>query len=118
MKQAIVCNACKEMFVAERKDIISVTDGDLEIQYFSCPKCHKKYLVLAADEEMRGLIERYKKVAAKFKAAHIGKFRAAEIRKFERELAEIKKKQMQKRPELNRLGRAYLERSHGHEPEQ
>ncbi len=118
MNQAVVCNACREMFVVEQKDIVTMTDGDLEIQYFSCPKCHKKYLVLAADEEMRGLIEQYKKVAAKFKAAHIGRFRAAEIRKLERELAEIKSKQMKKRPELDRLGRECLERSFGHEPEQ
>lgn len=118
MNQVVTCNACQKMFNVEPKDIVTTRDGDLEVQYFSCQWCFKKYLVLATDGEMRDLIAQYKQVAMKMRAAHLGKFREKEIRKYERELAEIKKKQEQKLPELKRLGLECLERSAGHAPEQ
>lgn len=118
MNQAVTCNNCREMFVVENNNISTMMDGNLEVQYFSCPKCGKKYLVLATDGEMRELIARYKKIAMRLRIAHKSKSRSATIRKYERELEAVKKSQMKKLPELKRLGQEVLERSCGNEPKQ
>lgn len=117
MNQSTLCNACLEMFVVERKDIATVTDGDLEIQYFSCPRCGEKYIVLVTDSEMRKLIGTAVKVAKMLRLAHVKKFRADEIRKYERVLAITKQRQEKIAPELKKRGYAILKEEAAHEPE-
>lgn len=76
----MTCNNCLDEFEIEPADIETVTMDDLEIQYFPCPSCGKKYVVLAADEEMKQLIARRGEIQKKIRTARAGKFRQKTIR--------------------------------------
>lgn len=115
MENTVVCNVCSEMFTVEKGHFDVVTDGDLEVQYFACPNCGEKYIVLAVNSEMRELIATAKDTAMKLRLAHAKRFRAEEIRKYERILAETKRRQQQIEPGLKKLGRALLEKEKAHE---
>lgn len=108
MNQAIVCDFCNETFTLEPKGIETTTVGDLEIQYFTCPKCHRKFLVLATDPEMRELIARRQEIAAKIKVARVAKARPKSFKRLTKELDAVVKAQERKLAELKRLGRKAL----------
>ncbi len=113
MNNAVTCNYCNEMFLVDRKDVMTQTDGDLEIQYFACPKCHRKFLVLATDPEMRELIAHRQKVATKIKMAKVAKARPKVFKQLARELELVENAQKRKLPEMKRLGWAALDKEEG-----
>lgn len=118
MENTVVCNACFEMFTIEKEHLEVAKAEDLEVQYFSCPHCGKKYIALVTDSEMRRLIATTKEISMRLKLSHAKRFRSKEIRKYERTLAVTKRRQEQIEPGLKKLGYALLEREVHHEPEQ
>lgn len=117
MENTIVCNACREVFAVEKGQFRTVKADDLEIQYFVCPHCGEKYIVLATDSEMRRLIGTAVKVGKILRLAHAKKFRADEIRRYERVLAITKQRQEKIAPELKKRGYAIL-KEEDNEPKQ
>lgn len=102
------CNNCLDEFEIEAGSIQTVNIEDVEIQYFTCPSCGKKYLILAIDEEMKRLIADREELQKRIKAARLGKFREKTIRRLLGEQDKIMKRQKKLLPELKRRGEELL----------
>ncbi len=76
----MICNNCLDEFDVAPDDITSVRIDDLAIQYFPCPSCGRKYVILAADDEMQRLIVERSVIQKKIRAARAGKFREQTVR--------------------------------------
>ena len=109
----IDCNKCGQQFTVDDSRLGSLRDGDLEVQYFSCPACGAKYHILTTNSTMRDLIERRKAVQLKIKAAHAKRFKERTFKKYMRENNRIKKEQEDMMPALRAAGENLL---HGGEP--
>ena len=94
------CNNCLDEFEIEPAGIQTVTVDDLEIQFFACPSCGRKYVVFAANEEMKKMIVRRGELQKKIKVAHIGKYRQKVIRGLVAEQEKIIKAQKKLSAEL------------------
>ena len=107
-EKLIDCNKCGRQFAEADYCLRSIQDGDLEIQYFSCPACGTKYHILTTNSTMRSLIERRKAVQLKIKAAHAKRFKERTFKKYLREYEQIKKEQEKIFPELKAQGERIL----------
>lgn len=76
----ITCNNCMDEFEIEPADVQTVTMEGLEIQFFPCPSCGRKYVVFAADKEMKDMISKRVELQKALRRAHVGKFRQKIIR--------------------------------------
>ncbi len=76
----MTCNNCLDEFEIEPADIETVTLDDLEIQFFPCPSCGRKFVTLAADAEMKRMIAERGELQRKIRTARMGKFREKTIR--------------------------------------
>lgn len=104
----IDCNKCGQQFTMDDSRLGSMRDGDLEVQYFSCPACGTKYHILTTDSKMRDLIKRREAVQLKIKAAHAKRFKERTFKKYLREYEQIKKEQMEMFPVLKAQGEKIL----------
>lgn len=102
------CNQCGQQFTVDDSRLGSLRDGDLEVQYFSCPVCGSKYHILTTDSKMRDLIKRRKAVQMKIKAAHAKRFKERTFKKYLWEYEQIKKEQERMFLELKAKGRKIL----------
>ncbi|MCM1439178.1 MAG: hypothetical protein NC131_08245 [Roseburia sp.] len=118
MNTVVTCNYCGEMFCAENENIVTRAEGDLEIQYLTCSNCNRKFLVLATDPEMRGLIAQRQQIAKKIKMARLAKAKPQTLKRLAQELDAVKKVQERKLPGLKRLGRAALAKWEGDHAEE
>ena len=50
------CNNCLDELEAESGSIQTVKIDGLEIQFFSCPSCGRKYVLFASDDEMKKMV--------------------------------------------------------------
>lgn len=105
----IDCNKCGQQFTVDDSCLGSIRDGDLEIQYFSCPACGVKYHVLTTNGKMRELIEQRKVVQLKIRLASTKKFKERTFKKYLREYERFKEEQEKMRPELKAKGERFLE---------
>ena len=53
----IVCNICRKQ--GEVTEPQSRTEGELLIQYITCPECGQEYIVAVTDPDLRKAIKRY-----------------------------------------------------------
>lgn len=104
----VECNECKEQFVMDDSRLASIKEGDLEVQYFSCPSCGARYLFFASDSKMRELVRQRKAVQLKIRAGHAKKFKERTLRKYMQEYEKIKKAQEEMLPELKARGESLL----------
>ena len=104
----IDCNQCGQQFTMDDSRLGSLRDGDLEVQYFSCPACGAKYHILTTNSTMRNLIERRKAVQLKIKTARAKRFEERTFKKYLREYEQIKKEQESMFPELKAQGEKIL----------
>ncbi len=102
------CNECGAQFVIDDSRIASIKEGDLEVQYFTCPSCGAKYLFFATDSRMRELVRQRKAIQMKIKAAHAKRFKERTFKKYMKEYEEIKKAQEELFPELKARGEKIL----------
>jgi len=107
-EMSVVCNQCGAQFVVDDCCLVSVREGDYEVQYFSCPDCGARHQIFTSDSEMRKLIERRKVVQTQIRAAFAKKFREKTIRSYERELEKIKREQKKRMPRLKAAGEKIL----------
>ena len=63
----LVCDSCKTEFNVDDEKLLKVTEGDIEVQYFECPKCERKYIVFTTNERMRELVEKRRLLAAQIR---------------------------------------------------
>lgn len=117
MENVVVCNECSKQFIVEKDHFNIARAEDLEIHYFSCPYCGRKYIVMVTDTEMRELIATVVETSKKLRLAHAKRFRTEEIRKYERVLDITKRRQEQIAPGLKKRGYAVLKEI-DHEPKQ
>ena len=113
LDKPVDCNKCGQQFTMDDSRLGSMRDGDLEVQYFSCPACGTKYHILTTDSKMRDLIKRREAVQLKIKAAHAKRFKERTFKKYMREYNQIKKEQEDMMPALRATGEELL---HGGEP--
>lgn len=102
--KSVTCDKCGASFIIDDSRFASITEGDLEVQYFSCPSCGAKYLSFASDSKMRDLIQQRRAVQTKIQAARAKMFKAQVIKKYMREYEKIKKKQEKLLPDLRARG--------------
>ena len=55
-KTTITCNDCNNEFTP---DIQETKDGEVELSFFRCPSCGKRYLISVTDEELRTALSEY-----------------------------------------------------------
>ena len=96
----VECNGCKQMIYLIGAQIGHVEEGDLHIDYFTCPYCGKKYVSFASDVPMRELITRRRALQEKLKVAQANKFREKTIRQYVRAVDKIKAQQEKMMPAL------------------
>lgn len=104
----IDCDNCKASLVLDDSYMGILKKGDFVVKYIFCPVCGAKYQAFTTDTEMRQLIEQRKAVQLKIKAAFAKKFREKTIRKYEKELDQIKRQQKKLLPELKAAGEKIL----------
>lgn len=104
----VECNECGAQFVIDDSRIASIKEGDLEVQYLSCPSCGAKFLLFVSDAKMRELVRQRKAVQAKLKAARVKQFKERTFKKYLREYEKIKKEQEKIFPELKAQGEKLL----------
>lgn len=75
------CNNCLDDIQLEPDSIQTTTIDDLDIQFFACPSCGKKYVVFAANKEMKKLVAAREQLQRKIRVARAKKFREKTIRK-------------------------------------
>ena len=73
------CNNCLDEFEIEAGSIQTVMIEDLDIQFFPCPSCGQKYVVFAANDEMKKLVVSRGQLQKQIRTARIGKFRQKTI---------------------------------------
>ena len=59
-KQIVTCDRCSKDFKINIK--VLANDGDIIVEGFRCPKCHKEYIVTVTDTELRKSIEEVKRL--------------------------------------------------------
>ena len=104
----VECNGCREQFVMDDSRLASIKEGDLEVQFFSCPTCGEKYLFFASDSKMRELVRQRKAVQMEIRAGHAKKFKEKTLKKYMQEYEKIKNEQEKMFPELKAKGEKLL----------
>lgn len=105
----VVCDRCDTVYFITEKTIKVIRDGDLEVQFFSCPQCGLKCQIITTNQEMRDLIEKRKELHQKIRMAMAKHFRGQTIRGYERQLEKVKAAQERLLPELKQAGRRLLD---------
>lgn len=106
------CNKCGQQFTVDDSRLGSILDGDLEVQFFSCPACGARYHILTTDSTMRDLIDRRKYIQLKIRLARAKKLKVSTFKKYMKEYEQIKKEQEKMLLKLRAKGEKIL---HGKE---
>lgn len=112
----VTCNGCGRDFPLDPYYVDTLRDGDLEVQYFTCPACRTRYHILTTDTAMRQLIQKHKALASAIKAAKAKGFQESTFRKYLARLDKVKAEQMKILPALTKRGEEILKGgTHGEE---
>ena len=115
MNNTIECNKCKQEFALSPGLFSSLDDGDLHVDFLSCPFCNEKYLFFSSDTEMRELVRRRQRIADQIKAGHAKHFKKKTLDGYMREMDKIRAKQKEIYPPLKERGQALLDKRYGKE---
>ena len=115
MSNTIECNNCRKPFALATYDFKSIEEGDLHVDYISCPECGEKYLFFVSDQEMRDLVRRRRRIADQIKAGHAKHFKKKTLDGYMREMDKIRAKQKEIYPPLKERGQALLHKRYGKE---
>ena len=108
LEKPVNCNKCGQQFTVDDSRLGSILDGDLEVQFFSCPTCGTKYHILTTDSTMRDLIDRRKYIQLKIRLAIAKKLKKNTFKKYMKEYEQIKKEQEKMLPKLRAKGEKIL----------
>lgn len=103
-----ICDSCKAEFAVDYTDLLKVTKDDIEVQYFECPLCNKKYMVIVIDGEMRELINRRQLLTSQIALARRKHFRKSTIDGYIANMEKIKAKQLALITKLGPIGKKIL----------
>lgn len=117
MNNDVVCNICKKEFPLTPGLFSTLYEGDLHVDYFSCPFCGEKYLAFVSDSEMRELVQKRKHIADKIKAGHAKRFTKMTLDGYMRDMEKVKARQVEIYPSLKERGKALLDKRYGKEKE-
>ena len=109
----VICDKCKRGFDVEKPDLVQTEIKGLEIHYFVCSNCGKKYVVYAADVTMKGLSDIRAEYERQIRVAVLKKFRKKRIDELTRKVSEIKARQLMAEPRLKREAEKLLEEADG-----
>lgn len=104
----IQCDRCGELFEVKEAVFGQIERDGLKVKYFSCPACGVKYHILTSNSKMESLIKKREIVETKIRLSFSKKLPEKTIRKYERELDEIRKQQVALSEELKVLGEEIL----------
>ena len=115
MNNTIECNKCKREFVLSTDLFSSLDDGDLHVDFFSCPFCSEKHLFFSSDTEMQELVRSRQRIADQIKAGYAKHFKKKTLDGYMREMDKIRAKQKEIYPRLKERGQALLDKRYGKE---
>ena len=109
------CYKCNKDFEYSKYDLKSLTEGEYEVRFLTCPHCGWNYLVLTIDNEMRQLVMGRRKISAQLQIAKKKMSKGINvhqkfINKLQREDKALKAKQEAMLPELAKVGAEILTR--------
>ena len=107
----IKCEACGKDFEYSKESMEVTQDGEYEVQYFTCPSCHKRHLVLCIDAKMREMVNERRKIINQLAIAQKKQMYSKQISKLQRDDRKLKARQIDHMNELRPKGRAILEAS-------
>jgi uncharacterized Fe-S cluster-containing protein len=108
------CEGCGWKSPVEGIKVKEQEEGELQVKYFTCSKCGKKYVVQVTNVELRKRIETLnRKYKALVLRAKTRKFSQKEIDRARGKLEIYRKKLL---GDLDRMKKAYMEVDHGQEP--
>ena len=110
MNITIECNKCKREFVLSTSLFGSLDDGDLHVDFLTCPFCRERYLFFSSDTEMRELVQRRQRIADQLKAGHAKHFKKKTLDGYMREMDRVKARQQEIYPALKERGKRLLEK--------
>lgn len=113
MNKTTICNKCGQEFTVDERRFGTIKEGDIVVQYLSCPACGERYHIFTSDKEMRELVGRRKAVQAQIRMGHAKKFNRKTLREYAQELERIKRKQEKIMPKLKAIGEKILHREGG-----
>lgn len=82
MKPEVVCDNCKFEFLLDKLEIEESTvkrAGKMEnciVQYFKCPQCEQKYIVVVYDDHINNLNRKYADLMKNHDSMSLAKFKS------------------------------------------
>lgn len=104
----LICDSCKTEFNVDDERLLKVTEGDIEVQYFECPECKRKYIVITTNEKMRELVEKRSLLTAQIRLARAKHFRTSTINGYLKKYQKLKEEQLRLSTELAPIGKKIL----------
>ena len=106
----VMCNACGKPISVTGIKVETMRQGDLEVSFFRCPHCGRRYNTNTTDREQRDLMRQYKALIQWLSRAQaVGKgFRRDEFERRARKSRRLMEKMRQRQKELTPLGDAIL----------
>lgn len=108
LEKIVSCNKCGQQFTVGDSSLGTIRDGDLEVQYLSCPACGAKFHILTTDSRMRELIKQRKDLQVQIRMAKTKKFNKRSFEKYLLKYEKTKKEQEKLFPTLKKQGEKLL----------
>lgn len=108
MNHNLICDSCKTEFNVDDEKLLKVTEGDIEVQYFECPECKRKYIVITTNEKMRDLVQKRSLLTAQIRLARAKRFRTSTINGYLKKYQKLKEEQLRLSTELAPIGQKIL----------
>lgn len=102
--EIMTCNACGKPIAIKGVITGKVTAGELEVSFFRCPHCGRRYNTGTTDPMQRELMAEYKNLIERLKVATAKKFRQKEIEKMARRSRRLMENMRARLPELSAAG--------------
>lgn len=110
MTDLVTCNSCGTQFSVKTAGIRTVRSGDYEVQYFTCPGCHRRYQILTTDTELREGIRQREQINEKISLGQAKHFRPKTMNKYWNEANDMDEKLKKMRNDLREKGKEILEK--------
>ncbi len=104
----IICDCCKAEFKVDNANILKATEDDIEVQYFECPDCKRKYMVIVIDSRMRELINQRQLLTSQIGLARRKHFRKSTINGYIAKMEKLKAEQIKLSKQLEPIGKKIL----------
>lgn len=104
----IICDNCKAEFKVDNANLLKAAKDDIEVQYFECPDCRRKYMVIVIDSKMRELINHRQLLTSQISLARRKHFRKSTINGYIAKMEKLKAEQIKLSKQLEPIGKKIL----------